>query len=379
MIKKIADNNYSVYVSLGYNPLTKSYERFRRQGIATRSEAENIETEALNQKRGKKLLTKSKFSINDIATSYFTNYSHQNKANYIKLQKGYLKNHINPFFRDTNIKDLQLKDIQLFQQKMLQKENKQTKKKLDSKTINKVFIFLSQIFDVAVKENVIPYSPTEHIQKLREEKKEMNFWTLQEYKDFISRIREDEPHIKIFFQTDYFTGARGGEMISLKWNQHFNEHTKEIFIEKTSYVEKKEVITTGVKTKSSLRRVTLNQKLFEALLEWKKKQKIILENLGVDYKENEIYIFQYSELSPRRDYFYRQIKKICNRGDVPMQNIRLHDFRHSHVAYIIDKGEEPVLIKERLGHASITTTIDTYGHLYPNKQKETSDKFDSDF
>ncbi|WP_245617860.1 hypothetical protein [Carnobacterium gallinarum] len=54
---------------------------------------------------------------------------------------------------------------------MLQKENKQTKKKLDSKTINKVFIFLSQIFDVAVKENVIPYSPTEHIQKLREEKK----------------------------------------------------------------------------------------------------------------------------------------------------------------------------------------------------------------
>ena len=46
------------------------------------------------------------------------------------------------------------------------------------------------------------------------------------------------------------------------------------------------------------------------------------------------------------EFFYRQIKKICNRGDRPMDNIRLHDFRHSHVAYIIDKGEEPVLIKE---------------------------------
>lgn len=62
-----------------------------------------------------------------------------------------------------------------------------------------------------------------------------------------------------------------------------------------------------------------------------------------------------------------------------MDDTRLHDFRHSHVAYIIDKGEEPVIIKERLGHASITTTIDTYRHLYPNKQQETSNKFDTDF
>lgn len=38
-----------------------------------------------------------------------------------------------------------------------------------------------------------------------------------------------------------------------------------------------------------------------------------------------------------------------------MDYTRLHDFRHSHVAYIIDKGEEPVLIKECLGYASITT------------------------
>lgn len=62
-----------------------------------------------------------------------------------------------------------------------------------------------------------------------------------------------------------------------------------------------------------------------------------------------------------------------------MDDIRLHDFRHSHVAYIIDKGEEPVIHKRTTRHALITTTIDTYGHLYPNKQKETSDKFDSDF
>ena len=66
------------------------------------------------------------YQINDVSIRYFSNYTHQNKANYVKLQKVYLKNHINPFFGNADIKDLQLKDIQLFQQKMLKKQNKQT-------------------------------------------------------------------------------------------------------------------------------------------------------------------------------------------------------------------------------------------------------------
>lgn len=54
----------------------------------------------------------------------------------------------------------------------------------------------------------------------------------------------------------------------------------------------------------------------------------------------------------------------------------LHDFRHSHVVLLIHNNEEPTKIKQRLGYASITTTIDTYGHLYPNAQKSMSDKLD---
>ena len=50
--------------------------------------------------------------------------------------------------------------------------------------------------------------------------------------------------------------------------------------------------------------------------------------------------------------------------------IRVHDLRHSHVAYLINQGIEPILIKERLGHRDIKITINTYGHLYPNEQKK---------
>lgn len=48
----------------------------------------------------------------------------------------------------------------------------------------------------------------------------------------------------------------------------------------------------------------------------------------------------------------------------------------SHVALLIHQGEDYITIKERLGHGSVKTTIDVYGHLYPNKQKEMADKLD---
>ena len=53
-----------------------------------------------------------------------------------------------------------------------------------------------------------------------------------------------------------------------------------------------------------------------------------------------------------------------------VKDIRVHDLRHSHVAYLINQGIEIILIKERLGHRDIKITINTYGHLYPNEQKK---------
>ncbi|MCY8933968.1 tyrosine-type recombinase/integrase [Bacillus atrophaeus] len=48
--------------------------------------------------------------------------------------------------------------------------------------------------------------------------------------------------------------------------------------------------------------------------------------------------------------------------------MRFHDLRHSHVALLIDQGEDYLVIKERLGHSSVAFTMNTYGHLFPRKQ-----------
>ena len=59
-----------------------------------------------------------------------------------------------------------------------------------------------------------------------------------------------------------------------------------------------------------------------------------------------------------------------------VKKIRVHDLRHSHVAYLIHQGVDPLVIKERLGHKDIKITLNTYGHLYPSKQRSLAQMLD---
>ena len=59
-----------------------------------------------------------------------------------------------------------------------------------------------------------------------------------------------------------------------------------------------------------------------------------------------------------------------------VKRIRLHDLRHSHASLLVELGITPLAIAERLGHEKIETTLNTYSHLYPNKQGELADKLE---
>lgn len=59
-----------------------------------------------------------------------------------------------------------------------------------------------------------------------------------------------------------------------------------------------------------------------------------------------------------------------------VKRIRIHDLRHSHASLLVEMGFQPLAIAERLGHEKIETTLNTYSHLYPNKQAELAEKLE---
>lgn len=57
--------------------------------------------------------------------------------------------------------------------------------------------------------------------------------------------------------------------------------------------------------------------------------------------------------------------------------IRFHDARHTHASLMLKAGTHPKIVQERLGHSSITMTLDTYSHVAPGLQEAAANKFDS--
>lgn len=68
----------------------------------------------------------------------------------------------------------------------------------------------------------------------------------------------------------------------------------------------------------------------------------------------------------------KEIKRIADKAGLP--RIRVHDLRHSHASMLIEMGFAPLEIADRLGHESVKTTLDTYSHLYPDKDQQLADR-----
>ena len=62
-----------------------------------------------------------------------------------------------------------------------------------------------------------------------------------------------------------------------------------------------------------------------------------------------------------------------------VKRIRVHDLRHSHASMLIELGFSPLEIANRLGHEKVETTLNTYSHLYPNKQTKLAERLDREY
>ena len=78
----------------------------------------------------------------------------------------------------------------------------------------------------------------------------------------------------------------------------------------------------------------------------------------------------------RRTNFRRRIWLPAVRASVG-EPCTFHDLRHTHAALLIVQGEHPKVIQERLGHASIKTTLDTYGHLFDGLDEAAAERLDA--
>lgn len=188
--------------------------------------------------------------------------------------------------------------------------------------------------------------------------KKMEFWTLDEYREFMKGI-ELGSRYHLLFEILFWTGIREGELLALTPND-IDFVNGELHITKTYYRMEGEDIITSPKTEESIRTVSMPEFLNKEIQEY-------LSKFYEFPKDERIFPIGHEAVQ-------HKLKNECRKSGV--KKIRVHDLRHSHAAYLIHQGVQPLMIKERFGHTDIRITLNTYGHLYPNQQKVLADMLD---
>ena len=190
-----------------------------------------------------------------------------------------------------------------------------------------------------------------------EEKKEMLFWTKDEYTKF-SEAMMDKPISYYAFEMLYWCGIREGELLALT-PADFNFDRGTVSINKSyQRINKQDVITTP-KTPKSIRVIQMPKFLCDEMQDYFK----MFYSLDSDGR-----IFPIS-----KNYLHREMARGSKATGV--KRIRIHDLRHSHVSLLIDMGFTALAIADRVGHESIDITF-RYAHLFPTRQIEMADKLD---
>ena len=169
---------------------------------------------------------------------------------------------------------------------------------------------------------------------------------------------------------------RPSESLALKWKD-IDLNKGRITINRTlSRVTGKNGWTLeSPKTEKSRRTIPISPSIVEDLKEHRAGQAV--EILREEGYKNLDFVFTANNGEPMSEgnLSRRDFKKVFEKAGLP-KNIRFYDLRHTCATLLLAAGENPKIVSERLGHASITLTLDTYSHVLPDMQKTAADKLE---
>ena len=259
-----------------------------------------------------------------------------------------------PYFGERKIAEITAADIRNWQNELLKKGYKPTYLKTINNQLNAIFNYAVRYYDLSKN----PCSQAGSMGKSKAA--EMNYWTKEEFDTFLECVKDKE-FSYYGFQILFWTGIRAGELLALT-PADVNLEEKTLNISKSLRRMGHENVITEPKTEKSKRVITLPDFLVTELEEY----------FGMLYGvANDDLLFPVTKA-----YFDHEMKRGIRLSGV--KEIRLHDLRHSHASLLISNlGVSVQQVAERLGHEKITTTLETYSHLYPNQARELADKLNA--
>lgn len=273
-----------------------------------------------------------------------------------------LNRHIMPTLGNMKVDKITASDIQML-------INRLSKYYVNYTAVRSV---IRKILQQGVLLGLIDYNPARDIilpRKQPNAKKKVKFIDPSDLKSFLEHL-ESSQHKRynlyfdaVLYQLLLSTGLRIGEACALEWGDIDLENGT-IAINKT-YNKNLKFLSTA-KTQSGNRVISVDKKTLRSLKLYQMRQRQLFNEVGARVSE---VVFA----TPTRKYFNASVRQSaldtrCKEAGI--ERFTFHAFRHTHASLLLNAGISYKELQYRLGHANISMTLDTYGHLSKDKEKE---------
>jgi integrase len=243
-------------------------------------------------------------------------------------------------------------------------------RQLSPRTIRLVHSTLHGAFAQAVKWRMLSNNPTERVDLPRHKREETRPLSPEEARRFLKAAHGTR--FGVLFELLLATGLRPGEALGLKW-EDVDLTTGRIAIQRslTRAGDLQEP-----KTARARRSIPLPPSVTASLRQHRRKQ--AEERLATPNWRDLDLVFPAETGSPMQDRHVvrRYFKPLLLAANLPA-NIRLYDLRHTCATLLLAAGENPKIVSERLGHASVSLTLDTYSHVLPDMQESAASRLEA--
>jgi integrase len=247
---------------------------------------------------------------------------------------------------------------------------------LSPRTRHHIHRILKAALGRAVEMQLLPRNPADAFKKRlpKVERKEMTTLTAEQS----TRLLEALKHTRLYWPVllALTTGMRRGEILALRWrNVDFDHGALRV-------VESLEQTKAGLRFKApkteKARGITLPSFAVDELRRLRRQQAEELLAIGIRLSVDTLVCARADgEPHQPRSLTHEFTYAISRVKDVP--SVRFHDLRHSHATQLLSAGVHPKIAQERLGHSTITTTMDLYSHLTKTMQEDAAHQLDKAF
>ena len=374
-LRKRGPKKYQIIVELGRDPVTNKRKRkYVTVKNVTKKEAQKKMLELMQKyEDGSGLVEPKDMTFKELAKQYMNSHQHNIAQRTYDRYSGIVDNHLIPAFGNYKVDQIKAVHIQSYQNQKLTNGKRRGEGGLSRATVAMHHNLLSSLFSEAQKLDLIDKNPVKLVSTPKAKRPKNNFLDEEQVNQLIEAA--DSQFMKDYIRVAVACGLRRGEQIGLEWKD-VDLKNKKVSITQALKRTSKGIELGEPKTSSSRRSIAITDDIVAVFKRIKKRQAKQKLALGSDYNTRFNLIFceddgRYCNPNTVTRRFKRAAKKIG------LDDIKLHDLRHTMASLMLKSGANPKIVQERLGHASIMQTMDRYSHLSFDLQQEAAEDLSS--